>query len=148
MAKRKSHISIDFSQFTDYAAQLEKLNADLKKIFSDAMEQAAETIENDTVNAMKASYLPAHGKYQSKERWTEQSIIHDAKVKWDGPMGEIGLGFDKTKRGSGGFLITGTPKMRPDRELARIYSQKKYEAEILKDIREHLQEEINERLGN
>ena len=25
---------------------------------------------------------------------------------------------------------------------------KKYEAEILKDIREHLQEEINERLGN
>lgn len=142
---RKSSLSIDFSNFSDYADRLDQLGADLKEIFADAMEQAAETVQDDTIDAMSAVNLPAGGKYSQGD--TEASIIRDAKVSWSGSVGEIGLGFDKTKPGAGGFLITGTPKMRPNYALENIYSRKKYENQIKKDIEEVLQDEIDRRMG-
>lgn len=145
MAKRKSMISIDFSNFNDYAEKLDNLGADLKKIFTDAMEQSAETVQFDTIDAMAKGNLPAGGKYSQGD--TEASIIRDAKVVWHGSLGEIGLGFDKTRPGAGGFLITGTPKMQPNRALEDIYGRKKYENQLKKDIEEVLQDEIDRRMG-
>lgn len=145
MAKRKSMISIDFSNFSDYAEKLDKLGADLQKVFTDAMEQAAETVQDDTIDAMAKGNLPAGGKYSQGD--TEASIIRDAKVVWHGSLGEIGLGFDKTRPGAGGFLITGTPKMRPNQALVDIYGRKKYENQLKKDIEEVLQDEIDRVMG-
>jgi hypothetical protein len=145
MAARKSMISVDFSAFSDYAERLDKLGGDLKTIFADAMEQAAETVEYDTVDAVASSNMPAGGKYSQGD--TEASIIHDAKVEWSGSVAEIGLGFDKTKSGAGGFLITGTPKMRPNYALEKIYGTKKYENQLKRDIEDVLKDEIEQRLG-
>ena len=145
MPKRKSMISIDFSNFSDYAEKLYNLGADLKEIFTDAMEQSAETVQFDTIDAMAKGNLPAGGKYSQGD--TEASIIRDAKVVWHGSQGEIGLGFDKTRPGAGGFLITGTPKMQPNRALEDIYGRKKYENQLKKDIEEVLQYEIDRRMG-
>lgn len=145
MAKRKSMISIDFSNFSDYAEKLDKLGRDLQNIFTDAMEQAAETVQYDTIDAMAKGNLPAGGKYSQGD--TEASIIRDAKVVWRGSVGEIGLGFDKTRPGAGGFLITGTPKMQPNRALEDIYGRKKYENQLKKDIEEVLQDEIDRSMG-
>lgn len=144
MAKRKSALSIDFQVFEDYAAELEGLGADLKEIFTDVIEQEGETVAEDTKEAVKKAYLPAKGKYSTGD--TENSIVMRPKVLWNGTLGEIGLGFDKTKAGAGGFLITGTPKMKPDYELEKIYSQKKYERNMTKDIMEYLGAEIDDRL--
>lgn len=145
MASRKNSLSIDFSNFAEYAERLDELNADLKEIFQDAMEQAAETVEWDIMDALADANLPALGKYSQGA--TEASVIRDAKVQWQGMLGEIPIGFDKTKPGAGGWLITGTPKMRPDYKLEDIFSRRKYEKKIMKQIEEHLQEEIDERLG-
>lgn len=145
MAKRKSMISIDFSNFADYAEKLDKLGGNLQKVFTDAMEQAAETVQEDTKEAMAKSNLPAGGKYSQGD--TEASIIRDAKVVWHGSIGEIGLGFDKTKPGAGGFLITGTPKMKPNYRLEDIYGRKKYETKLKKDIEKLLQNEIDKVMG-
>lgn len=145
MAVRKNSLSIDFSNFAEYAERLDELNADLKEIFQDAMEQAAETVEWDIMDALADANLPALGKYSQGA--TEASVIRDAKVQWQGMLGEIPIGFDKTKPGAGGWLITGTPKMRPDYKLEDIFSRRKYEKKIMKQIEEHLQEEIDERLG-
>ena len=75
---RKSSLSIDFSNFSDYAERLDQLGADLKEIFADAMEQAAETVQDDTIEAMSAANLPAGGRYSRGD--TEASIIRNAKV--------------------------------------------------------------------
>lgn len=147
MAKRRSMISIDFSNFSDYAERLDNLEADLKKVFGNAMEQAAQTVQNDTIAAMASSNLPAGGKYSGEGKDTEASIIRDAKTVWRGSLGEIGLGFDKTKPGAGGFLITGTPKMRPNRALANIYSRKTYEKKLKKQIENDLQKAIDKAMG-
>lgn len=145
MAVRKNSLSIDFGNFAEYAERLDELNADLKEIFQDAMEQAAETVEWDIMDALADANLPALGKYSQGA--TEASVIRDAKVQWQGMLGEIPIGFDKTMPGAGGWLITGTPKMRPDYKLEDIFSRRKYEKKIMKQIEEHLQEEIDERLG-
>lgn len=145
MAKRKSFISIDFSAFETYAEELDALGADLKRVFSDAMEQAAETVAEDTKDAVMDAYLPAKGKYSTMRKETLNSVIDNAKVEWSGSVGEIGLGFDKKKPGAGGWLITGTPKMQPDYKLEDIYGRKKYENDIRKQIEESLQDEIDRR---
>jgi hypothetical protein len=142
---RKKGFYIDFSNFEEYAEMLENLGADLKEIFESAMEQAAEDVQEDTIAAVAKGNLPAGGKYSQGD--TEDAVIRNPKVEWQGTVGEIKLGFDKTKPGAGGFLITGTPKMQPDYALEKIYGSKSYENKIKKQIEEHLQEEIDARIG-
>lgn len=138
---RKNYIAVDFSNFEAYAEKLDRLNADLKKIFGDAMEDAAKQVQEDTRKAVENANLPAGGIYSDGE--TKASILRDVTPKWSGYMGEVHLGFDKTKPGAGGFLITGTPKMAPDAPLAEMYSGRKYQRQINKKIEEHLQKELN-----
>lgn len=145
MTARKSSLNVDFSVFADFAEELDKLGGNLQEIFTDVMEQEGETVAEDTKEAVKDAYLPAKGKYSNGD--TEDSIVMRPKVKWSGTLGEIGLGFDKSKPGAGGFLITGTPRMKPDYELERIYGQKKYERELVRDIMDYLQAEISDRVG-
>lgn len=144
MAARKNSISIDFSVFSDYAEELDKLGANLKEIFTDVMEQEGETVAEDTKDAVQKGNLPAGGKYSQGD--TERAIIAQPKVEWSGELGEMGLGFDKTLPGAGGFLITGTPKMQPVQELVDIYGRKSYERKMTEDIMDYLGAEIDDRL--
>lgn len=143
---RKSMLSIDFSNFYEYAEKLDNLGADLQEIFDRAMTEAGKEVQQDVEKAIISAKLPAHGKYSRGD--TKSSVIKDLSVKWSGTIGEMGLGFDKTKPGAGGFLITGTPKMQPVRELADIFGSKKYERKIKKGIEKDLQKEIDRRMGN
>jgi hypothetical protein len=147
VAARKSAIEIDFGVFEDLADQLEKLGADLKTTFSEVMEEEGKKVAQDTVEAVQNVNLPAGGRYSSSAKETANSIIMNPKVEWSGSEASIGLGFDKTKPGAGGFLITGTPKMRPDYALEKIYGQKKYERDMKKHMIEGLQDQIHKRLG-
>lgn len=147
MARRKSSIWIDYSNFEEYAEKLDQLGADLKDIFSKALQEAAEKVQADTVAAMADANLPAGGAYHGKNRDTEAAIITGTKPNWEGSIAEISLGFDKTKPGAGGFLITGTPKMPPDKALEKIYARKTYEKQINKIIAKALEDELNSRLG-
>ena len=140
--RRKNYISIDFSNFAEYAEQLDRLNGDLQKIIGDAMEQAAQTVQDDTRDAVAAANLPAGGNYSRGD--TEASIIDNPKVQWSGSLGEIGVGFDKSKPGAGGFLITGTPKMKPDYALQDIFNRKGYAKKINDQIREELQDALDD----
>jgi hypothetical protein len=138
-------ISIDFKNFSDYAEKIDKLGANLKSVFSKAMEEAAEKVQQDTIAAIQPVNLPGKGRYSTGD--TLNTVIRDPKTKWEGSVGEIPLGFDKTKPGAGGWLITGTPKMRPDYALEKIYGTKRYESELKKTIEKALQREIDKIMG-
>ncbi len=142
---RKQMISIDFKNFSDYAEKIDKLGANLKSVFSKAMEEAAEKVQQDTIAAIQPVNLPGKGRYSTGD--TLNTVIRDPKTKWEGSVGEIPLGFDKTKPGAGGWLITGTPKMRPDYALEKIYGTKRYESELKKTIEKALQREIDKIMG-
>lgn len=142
---RKQMISLDFNIFAEYAEKLDNLGVSLEKVFGEAMEKAAAEVQQDTIAAMEKANLPAKGKFSDGQ--TESTILRDVKVKWSGSLGAVNLGFDKTKPGAGGFLITGTPRMQPDLQLADIYGSKRYENKLKKQIEKDLQAAINKIMG-
>ena len=143
--RRKNYINVDFSCFAEYAEKLDLLGQDLKKIFEEVMEDAGADIADDTEAAIASGNLPAGGKYSKGA--TQKALIKSPKVRWSGMRGELPLGFDKDVPGSGGWLITGTPKMRPDYKLQDIYGRKTYEAKVRRQIRKALQKAIDKHMG-
>lgn len=139
----KNMLKLDTSGFDYFVSKLQKLNADLKPIFTDALTQAAETITEDTLEGVKDQYLPAHGEYHRQGHPTEKSIVTHPEVVWQGVTAEVAVGFDFSKPGAGGFLITGTPRMRPDKKLNQIYKGKRYMSQIKKDMEEVFQDAID-----
>lgn len=144
MAKRYRGLGFDQDIFKDYAERLEELNGDLRQIFTSLLEQTAETVEYDTDDAMAKGNLPARGKYSKGD--TKKAIVRDAKITWSGSIGEVPLGFDWGKKSAAGYLISGTPRMRPNWELEDMYVNKKYNKNLIKDMQEHLTDEIKARM--
>lgn len=141
MAK-KNTLALETKAFEELVTKLEGIKGDVKQAVTDALEQSAETIEYDTKDAMQKANLPAKGKYSTGR--TAETIVEGAKAKWTGTTAEINAGFDYSKPGSGGLLITGTPRMQPNRELNRIYKQKKYMKQIEADMAEVVNDYITE----
>lgn len=146
---RKRSLDIDYSSLGELTEKLEALGANLEQVIGAAMEKAGEQVQQDTVNALADAYLPAKGEYSHGE--TEASVVRDVKVQWGASVGTMPLGFDKTKSGAGGWLITGTPKMQPDKKLEDIYSRKTtsraYEKRVKTQIEKDLEDEIERRLN-
>lgn len=143
--KRGRGLSVDWNPFEMYAEQIDRLGGSLEAIFTDAMEQAAETIRDDTRDAVESGNLPARGKYSDGQ--TGASIVDDVSITWSGPIGEVPVGFDFSKPGAGGFLIAGTPRMAPDYALQDIYVRKKYMSNIQKDMMEIFSDAVQDLMG-
>lgn len=122
--------------------KLAKLGGDVPKAVNDVLLQAAETIRDDTIDALQHQHLPARGKYSTDD--TRKSVIENPRVEWSGDTAAVPVGFDFSKPGAGGFLISGTPKMAPDRELNRMYKQKKYMAQLQNDLADTLFDYIDD----
>lgn len=130
--KRNHGIYVDWNPFEAYAETIDRLGGSLQAIFTDALEQAAETVRDDTIDAIAPANLPARGKYSTGD--TAASVVQDVSVTWSGPIGEVPVGFDFSKPGAGGFLITGTPRMAPDYALEDMFVRKKYMRQIQEDM--------------
>lgn len=142
---RRNKLAFDISSFANLIEQLEEAQADVKEVLTEAFESAGEDIGVRTKEAMADKFLPAKGEYSQGD--TEKTVILNPKAKWHGSAIEIGVGFDKTKNGVGSLLITGTPRMRPDYELEKIFVNKKYMKQLTKQIGDDLTEVISENMG-
>jgi hypothetical protein len=112
--------------------RLEELGGDVKTATADALQQAAERIRDNTIDALNSSNLPAHGQYSTGA--TLKSVADVEPAKWEGTVASVPVGFDFSKPGAGGYLISGTPKMRPDPALHKMYKQKKYMESVQDDM--------------
>lgn len=138
-----NQFTLDLSGFESILTKLARLEHEAsKETVQVAVSKVAEKINADTHAAMSPGFLPAKGKYSKGT--TEASIISDTTVRWEGFTSWVPIGFDFSKPGAGGYLITGTPKMAPDRELRRMYKQKTYMNEIYKMLWTELDNRITE----
>ena len=112
--------------------EFEGLGGDVNRAVEDALKPAAEKIRKDTIAALSPTNLPARGKYSSGD--TLRSVITDTSVQWEGQTAWVPVGFNFSEPGAGGYLITGTPRMKPDQQLNTIYKKKKYMNEIQKEM--------------
>lgn len=139
----RNTLKLDTSGFESVLRKIDSMGGNVKKAVENALEQASETIKDDTEEAMAMANLPARGKYSRGT--TKQSIIRDNHVRWEGMTGWVPVGFDFSEPGAGGFLITGTPRMQPNKELNKMYKQKRYMNQIQNDISDVLWDYV---LGN
>lgn len=142
--KGKNRIKLEIGGFEALYEKLDEVGADLKAITTEVLEDAGEDVGVRTYEAMAKQYLPAKGKYSTGD--TIKTVVRNPKVEWSGTMAEIGVGFDKFKVGVGSRLITGTPRMQPDRELEKIFVGRKYMKELNQQISETLSERIIEKM--
>lgn len=140
----RNTLKLDISGFNELAKRYEALGGDVKAITQKALERAGAKIEKDTIDAVQKKNLPQKGKYSQGN--TERSIVRNSRVTWSGTQAEINVGFDYSKPGAGGFLITGTPKMQPDRELHKMYKQKAYMRSVQNEMIEEVQTAIAEKM--
>ena len=142
MGKNKAKVKLE--GFKEMITALDSLGGDLVGIAADALSQAGETIGWDTLEAAQNPNMPAEGKYSTGR--TEQAVLTTPRVEASGNLVEVGAGFDYTKDGAGGILITGTPRMKPNYELTKIFKGRRYMNNISKDIEAVVQDEIERRL--
>lgn len=142
MGKNKAKVKLE--GFKEMITVLDSLGGNLVGIAEDALSQAGETIGWDTLDAAQDPNMPAEGKYSTGR--TEQAVLTTPRVEVSGNLVEVGAGFDYTKDGAGGILITGTPKMKPNYELQKIFKGRRYMNNISKDIEAVVQDEIERRL--
>jgi len=140
----RNTLRLDTSGFEEMLRKLDSLGGDVKNAVSNALIQSAETITEDTEEAMLAANLPAGGRYSTGT--TRESIVRDQQVQWEGLIGSVPVGFDFSKPGAGGYLITGTPRMQPNRALNRMYKQKRYMNQIQKDMGEVIMDYVIEKM--
>lgn len=145
----RNTLKLETKGLEELIRRLDGLTDDVKPVISDALEQASETIAEDTIDALHKQYLPAGGKYSRSDTdlaKTAETVITGAKTTWQGTEGSIRAGFDYGQNGAGGLLISGTPKMDPDQRLFAIYKKKSYMKKIEQDISDVIIDAINARL--
>ena len=140
----RNTLKLDTRGFEDLVRRFEKLGGNANEIVGKALERAGDKIEKDTIAAVQRKNLPQKGKFSKGN--TERSIVRDSRTTWSGTVAEIGVGFDYSKPGAGGYLITGTPRMQPDRELHKMYKQKAYMRQIQNEMMETVSEKITEEM--
>jgi uncharacterized protein (UPF0335 family) len=142
--KGKNRIKLKISGFDRLIEELDELQSDVKTVLTEALEGAGEDVGVRTYEAMEKSNLPAKGKYSHGD--TIKTVVMEPEVEWYGSIAEIGVGFDKVKNGVGNLLITGTPRMKPNHELEKIFVTKKYMKELNSQISGALTEAIKEKM--
>lgn len=143
-AKRRNKLALQISGLDELVEKMEEVSLNVEKVISEVMDNAGEDVGVRTKEAMDDADLPAGGKYSRPE--TINTIVLNPKTQWHGSIAEIGVGFDKTKNGVGSLLITGTPRMKPDYALEKIYVNKKYMSQLSKQMGNDIAEFIIEKM--
>lgn len=148
----RNTMSLDLKGFNELLTKLDGLGGDLKKTVTEALDEAGKKIGEDTAQAVQKSNLPAGGKYSQGD--TADTVVMNPKVEWSGEEASIGVGFDFSKKGAGGFLIKGyyqnyhgTPRhMAPQKDLNAMYTGKGYMKQIQNDMMKVVTKAIDEKM--
>lgn len=141
----RNTLKLDTKGFEQLLTKLDSLGGNMIEVVDKALTDAGKKISEDTHKAMTKQNLPAGGKYSRGT--TEKAIVDNPQVEWSGSKASIDVGFDFGKPGAGGYLITGTPKMQPNKELNRMYKGKKYMKEIQEQMGQTVGEAITKAMG-
>lgn len=127
-----NRLRLETKGLDELITRLESLGGDVQKAVTDALMQASQTVQKDTIAAIESQNLPAKGKFMTGK--TRESVI-ESKIEWSGMVAEARAGFDYSNDITGIFLIYGTPRMQPDQKLAEIFIKKQYMTKMQNDMK-------------
>ena len=136
-------MKLEIYGFEEMITKLDAVGANVKDFVTESLEAVGEDVGVQTKEAL--TNLPAGGKYSTGD--TEASVVTNPKVEWQGSVASIGMGFDYMKPGAGGFLISGTPRMRPVQGLVSIYKRKTFWKKMGEGLQDSFEDYFNETMG-
>ena len=100
MAKNK--LTVNFKGFEEMFENLDRLNADTKKITTEALEKSFEAVTPGIQEAIAPHRASGN---------TEKSLVTTPEVQWEGMRGSVEVGFDISNGGMPSiYLMYGTPR--------------------------------------
>lgn len=139
MAK-KSKMAFNFSEMADLAERLEKAGGDLQKACDKALHDT-----HDFITPQLSRGIARH--VETGE--TQGSLERSAHVVWESPLkAVVNIGFDLEDGGWPSiFLMWGTPKMDPDKDLKNAAFGPKIRREVARIQREAMEAALKEIAG-
>lgn len=121
MAKNK--LKLEFDGFDKIIKQLEDLDGDVNKTVEKALKESHKHVTSN----LESAIIPHNRSYK-----TAKSLRKESNVIWVGNEAYINVGFDINNGGLPSiFLMYGTPKMKPDRNLYNAVYGKKTKKEVM-----------------
>ena len=103
---------LEFSGFNEYISKLNKLEADVTQIATDALYAANDVVRDAAAVAIQKPNLPRQGRYSRKHGGSAESLRQEPIIDVKGTEVAAHVGFDLKKGGYPTlFLMYGTPKM-------------------------------------
>lgn len=98
----KNKLTIDFKGYKSYYEKLDRLGGDIKK----ATEEALEKSFHIATPGIEAAIKP-----HKRSGRTEDSLVKEPNIKWEGNVGSVDIGFSIRNGGLASvFLMYGTPR--------------------------------------
>lgn len=117
---------VDFEDFNFYAQKIESLSN--KNTLKSVADKALKRTHNYITPKIESEFQ----KHNRTGR-TFGSLRKDDSTEWNGDIGSVDVGFDIKNGGLASiFLMYGTPRMKPDKELYNLFYGSKIKKEVFK----------------
>ncbi len=127
-------IRMEFEGFEDVIKRLSKLEGNIKKPTEQALKSAHKFVTKHAEEAIKP---------HRDTGLTEQSLIREAKIEWEGLVASISTGFSIRKGGLASIMLMyGTPRMKKDQKLYNAFFGRKTKQQIKEFQEEAYYQEI------
>lgn len=125
-----ARMKLEIEGLNELLNRIELLNGNVRATTEQALRETHRIVTHKAENAMSATYLPARGKYSTGE--TLLHLRRNAAIEWHGDVAEVKVGFDIKRGGlTSIFLMYGTPRMKPDKELYNAFFGNRTKKEIV-----------------
>lgn len=125
-----ARMKLEIEGFDHIIRRITELEGNAKKVTEKALRETHSIVTAKAEKAMGNSYLPAGGDYSKGD--TLRSLRRNAEIEWHGDIAQVPVGFDIDHNGlTSIFLMYGTPRMEPDRELYNAFYGNKTKQEVI-----------------
>lgn len=132
---------IDFKDFDFYCKKIESLSN------KDTLRKVADKSLKETHKYLTPKIEDAFSIHNKTGR-TIKSLRKDDSTNWSGDVGSIEVGFDIKNGGLASiFIMYGTPRIKPDKNLYNLFYGSKIKKEVFKIQEDIFEEELQKLLS-
>lgn len=110
-------MAILFDGFADLAYRIDAMGGDLHLAVDEALTETQKLVQENVSTAAEPYAKGGRKGYATGAMYN--SILDDARIKWNGNVAEVDVGFDLTTKGGyhSIFMMYGTPRIAKDTKL-------------------------------